>query len=238
MLELILKISLAHLLGDFVFQSNKMVRNIDTYRLRSSSLYLHVFIHFVLLLIVTSFEKKYLFPVFLLALSHLFIDIFTKIFFKNSVKNIRNLILDQMLHGLTIAAFVYYFHPFSIDYTLLFHNQSYLLVIALISITYVSAIIIKKIMESFQYTLPKDGLHDAGKYIGMLERLFIFVFIVTSFWEGIGFLLAAKSIFRFGDLKENKEIRLTEYILIGTLLSFGLAMVIGMLYVFLKNGIG
>jgi hypothetical protein len=34
--------------------------------------------------------------------------------------------------------------------------------------------------------------------------------------------LAAKSIFRFGDFKDRK---LTEYVLIGNLLSFGMAMI-------------
>jgi len=71
-------------------------------------------------------------------------------------------------------------------------------------------------------------LNNAGKYIGMLERLFVFVFIITGNWEGIGFLLAAKSVFRFGDLKESKDRKLTEYILIGTLLSFGIAIATGM----------
>ncbi|MDR7212530.1 Ni/Fe-hydrogenase subunit HybB-like protein [Flavobacterium piscis] len=63
----------------------------------------------------------------------------------------------------------------------------------------------------------------------------IFIFIITSFWEGVGFLLAAKSIFRFGDLKENKEIKLTEYILIGTLISFALAIFIAEIYLKLKS---
>jgi hypothetical protein len=72
--------------------------------------------------------------------------------------------------------------------------------------------------------------NNAGKYIGILERLFVFFFVVINFWEGIGFLLAAKSIFRFGDLKESKDVRLTEYILIGTLMSFGLGILCAMLY--------
>jgi hypothetical protein len=75
----------------------------------------------------------------------------------------------------------------------------------------------------------KESLNNAGKIIGMLERLFVFVFVVTGNWEGIGFLLAAKSVFRFGDLKESKDRKLTEYILIGTLLSFGIAIATGML---------
>jgi hypothetical protein len=73
------------------------------------------------------------------------------------------------------------------------------------------------------------GLNNAGKYIGILERIFIFTFVIMGKWEGIGFLLAAKSIFRFGDLKESKDRKLTEYILIGTLLSFGIAIAVGML---------
>jgi hypothetical protein len=50
-----------------------------------------------------------------------------------------------------------------------------------------------------------------------------------GYFDAIGFLLAAKSIFRFGDLKEAKDRKLTEYVLIGTLLSFGIALLIGLL---------
>src|SRR5690606_25230358 len=74
-----------------------------------------------------------------------------------------------------------------------------------------------------------DSLQNAGKYIGILERLFVFAFILTDHWEGIGFMLAAKSIFRFGDLKESKDRKLTEYVMIGTLLSFGMAILVGLL---------
>jgi len=58
----------------------------------------------------------------------------------------------------------------------------------------------------------------------------VFFFIISGHWEGVGFLLAAKSIFRFGDLKGAGERTLTEYVLIGTLLSFGLAMLVGVVY--------
>jgi hypothetical protein len=57
----------------------------------------------------------------------------------------------------------------------------------------------------------------------------VFCFILIGHFEAIGFLLAAKSIFRFGDLKEAKDRKLTEYVLIGTLLSFGVALLIGLL---------
>jgi hypothetical protein len=77
-----------------------------------------------------------------------------------------------------------------------------------------------------------DSLENAGTFIGILERLFVFTFVVIGKWEAIGFLLAAKSIFRFGDLKESKDRKLTEYILIGTLLSFGIAIAVGLLVVY------
>ena len=75
-----------------------------------------------------------------------------------------------------------------------------------------------------------DSLKNAGSYIGMLERLFIFGFVMIGQMQAIGFLLAAKSVFRFGDLRESKDRKLTEYMLIGTLLSFGLAIIIGMFH--------
>lgn len=75
-----------------------------------------------------------------------------------------------------------------------------------------------------------ESLPQAGKYIGMLERLFVFCFVVLGQWQGIGFLIAAKSVFRFSDLSRAKDRKLTEYILIGTLLSFGLAIGISFLY--------
>jgi len=235
MFELILKITLAHLLGDFVFQTNKMVADIDAKKLKSKYLYLHALIHLLLLLIVTGFEKQYFFPAILLAFSHLVIDIITKIILRNKVNAINNLLLDQIAHGIAIAIFINYFYTYKIDVDFIFSSENYLLFISLVSITYVSAIVMKKIMAIFNYPFPNNGIKEAGKYIGMLERLFIFIFIVTSFWEGVGFLLAAKSIFRFGDLKENKEIKLTEYILIGTLISFGLAILIAELYLKLKS---
>lgn len=235
MFELILKITLVHLIGDFALQTNHMVNDIENKEFASKQLYFHILIHLFLILLITEFDKQYILPAITLSISHLIIDILTKILLKNKLNSIYNLILDQALHLVAIALFIKYFHNYQINFNLIFNFKNYLLLTALISITFVSAIIIKKIMEIFNYPLPNDGIKDAGKYIGMLERLFIFVFVITSFWEGVGFLLAAKSIFRFGDLKENKEIKLTEYILIGTLISFGLAIFIGKVYLKLNK---
>lgn len=71
------------------------------------------------------------------------------------------------------------------------------------------------------------SLPNAGKWIGYFERILILTFILTGNAEGIGFLLAAKSIFRFGELNKAQEIKTTEYVLIGTLASFTIAILVG-----------
>ena len=56
---------------------------------------------------------------------------------------------------------------------------------------------------------------NAGQWIGYIERVLILTFVLIGSIEGVGFLLAAKSVFRFGELNKAKEIRTTEYVLIG-----------------------
>lgn len=74
---------------------------------------------------------------------------------------------------------------------------------------------------------PQDGLPRGGRTIGYLERLLIFVFVMSGQFSAIGFLVAAKSILRFGTVSNDREA--TEYVIIGTLASFGwaIAMALG-----------
>ena len=73
-----------------------------------------------------------------------------------------------------------------------------------------------------------EGLANGGKIIGWLERLLIFVFVLTGQYAGIGFLVAAKSIFRFGELKESENRKEAEYIIIGTFASFLYAIAVSL----------
>ena len=69
-----------------------------------------------------------------------------------------------------------------------------------------------------------EGLPGGGRIIGHLERGLIFLLVLAGTAEGIGFLIAAKSVLRFGAVKE--ESRLSEYVIIGTLASFGWAFAV------------
>ena len=74
-----------------------------------------------------------------------------------------------------------------------------------------------------------EGLNNGGMYIGWLERFLTMMFILIGQPTGIGFLIAAKSILRFGEIKDSKHRKLAEYIIIGTFLSFGWALMISVL---------
>jgi hypothetical protein len=76
----------------------------------------------------------------------------------------------------------------------------------------------KPLIETSKETLR--GLAKGGKTIGELERALIFFLVMIGKPEAVAFLVAAKSIFRFGELKDRENRAEAEYITIGTLMSF------------------
>jgi hypothetical protein len=73
------------------------------------------------------------------------------------------------------------------------------------------------------------GLEKAGLWIGILERTLIYIFVLSGNVMAIAFLITAKTIFRFGEIKDHSRRKEAEYILIGTLFSFSLALLIAYL---------
>lgn len=76
---------------------------------------------------------------------------------------------------------------------------------------------------------PERGLANGGRTIGMWERALIFALVLIGELGAVGFLVAAKSVFRFGELKDRENRMEAEYIIIGTIMSFLWAMVFGWL---------
>lgn len=74
----------------------------------------------------------------------------------------------------------------------------------------------------------RDSLKKAGTWIGYLERMLILTFVLLEQWEAIGFLLTAKSILRFNDIKGAEQRPLSEYVLLGTLVSFTVSIAVGL----------
>lgn len=223
------KLFLAHLLGDFLLQPNSWVSDKENKRQRSKYLYIHTFLHGILAWILVA-EIAFGWFALALALTHGFID-FLKLNFQKKKTKRNWFVVDQILHLITILFIASLYQNLSADFTV-FNNQFWILVTGILFLTKPASIIIKNIISIWtpeSCDKNDNSLANAGNYIGIFERLFIFCFILTGHFEAIGFLLAAKSIFRFGDLKEAKDRKLTEYVLIGTLLSFGIALLAGLL---------
>ncbi|MFL1011553.1 DUF3307 domain-containing protein [Flavisericum labens] len=231
MLTLALKLILAHLVGDFLLQPQKWVFHKEEHKHKSKFLYWHVFIHVCALVLILQFNFKYWLGIIIIGVSHYLIDVI-KLHLKPHFNNRWLFALDQLAHLLVIALVVKLYQPYNIDFELLFNTKTLLALICILGVTKVSSIIMKTLISKWDLTeyTEEASLKDAGAYIGILERLFVFIFIITNHWEGVGLLIAAKSVFRFGDLSKAKDRKLTEYILIGTLLSFGLAIAFGLGY--------
>ncbi|MBO6572591.1 DUF3307 domain-containing protein [bacterium] len=228
---LALKLIIAHLIGDFTFQPDKWVKDKKQKKQKSKFLYLHLGVHALALLVLLELEWNYWFIFVTIILSHFLIDLI-KLKLDGKISPRLLFVTDQLAHFSIIAALVYGYEPFQINLSILYSYESLILILSLLSLTYVSAIVMKMIMSTWEIEEDnlKNSLQSAGKYIGILERLFVFGFILLDQWQAIGLLIAAKSVFRFGDLSRAKDRKLTEYILIGTLLSFGLAITIGVAF--------
>ncbi len=225
-----IKLLLAHLLGDFLLQPRKWVIHKSAHKIGSLYLYLHILIHFVLVLVLLGNYTHWRIAL-VIALSHYIIDI-GKLYSEPSFSNRAvPFFIDQVLHLFILFGCAYYGNIIGqIDYLLGLADWG--LITAAFFLTFPSAILMNILLEKMSEQIPLDhkSLPNAGKYIGMIERLFVLIFILTGHWEGIGLLITAKSVFRFNDLKESNSRKLTEYILIGTLLSFGLAILTGLIY--------
>ncbi|WP_411032011.1 DUF3307 domain-containing protein [Spongiimicrobium sp. 3-5] len=227
---LFIKLLLAHLIGDFLLQPARWVIHKESHKAASKYLYFHVLLHFVVtMLLLWDITQWKL--VLVITVSHYFIDagkLYANPFFKNQAIPF---FIDQFLHIGVLYACAY--HLNLTEHTLQLVSQiDWALVTAVVFVSFPAAIIMGKLLEglSDQITLDHKSLPHAGKYIGILERLFVLVFIILGRWEAIGLLITAKSVFRFNDLKDTNNRKLTEYILIGTLVSFGLAILTGILY--------
>lgn len=231
---LLIKLFLAHLIGDFFLQTQKSVNQKELKKLKSPHLYFHIAIHIALLFLLL--WDLTLWPLILIiGISHFIIDVLKLTLQTERSKRIL-FFVDQLAH-IAVILLVYYFY-FHLEFSLNSYitSQNLLLFTCVAFLTIPVSIIMKTIFLKWDISTLTEGnesLKDAGKYIGILERVLVFTFVLLHHWEAVGFLITAKSVFRFGDLKESKHRKLTEYILIGTLISFGIAILTGLLFQYL-----
>lgn len=228
---ILIKLIAAHLTGDFLLQSDRMC--IDKFSNNSKAKYkalvLHALVQAALAYIFVAQRNCWIVPV-VIGVSHFAIDL-VKTMSKRT--DLISFVWDQLAHlciiiGLWWLEFARLSQLDMADE--IFSTNFWLIATAYIAVLAPTSILIKFFIE-FEKWMPSEasspGLPNAGKWIGYLERILILTFIFTDNIEGIGFLLAAKSVFRFGELNKAKDIKITEYVLIGTFASFTIAILIG-----------
>lgn len=227
---ILVKLILAHLIGDFFLQPGSWVENKIKKRWMSPALYAHVLIHILLIFLLFGDIGVWI-PALVIGFSHYLID-GLKVSFQKDDNQSFLFGVDQFLHAAVLIFVWIYF--WDVTATMVQPDYFLALLTGALFLTMPSSVIMKKAMSRWSNEIDDESstsLQGAGKYIGMLERLIIYIAILGGSLQVIGFLLAAKSVFRFGDLTRTKDRKLTEYILIGTLLSFLLAIITGLLTV-------
>lgn len=255
MLVLLIKLIVAHLIGDFVIQPKSWVVSKEKNKIKSKYLYAHVFVHLLALLVLLQFNMSYLLGIILIVITHLLIDLF-KLYTNDMIPKQKRALffIDQLLHLLVILFVINIYYPEVSFLDKLYSPQMLLLIGFLIFTSSTANIILSVILSKWNMvsilekeenkldSIPSQSkkekkaegsLANAGMYIGMLERLFIFFLVIFNQPMGVGLLITAKSVFRYNDLTRAKDRKLTEYVLIGSMLSFGLAIFSGIAYKYL-----
>ncbi len=229
-MELLIRLLLAHFLCDFILQPDRWIEYKNEIKLRSYKLYVHALIYGTaawLLVYDLQFWKQAL----VLLISHLFIDMIKTLFQQESTKRLW-FFIDQLMHLSVIFAIALTAKRENIDLTVLWNLKTMVVLTMLIFITKPASVIIRTVISKWDFskvTEEQVSLKNAGEYIGILERLLAFAFICLNQWQGVGFLITAKSVFRFGDIKNATDRKMTEYFIIGSFLSYGLAVLAGII---------
>ena len=176
---ILIKLLLAHLIGDFLLQPTKWVIDKEQKKGKSIYLYLHILLHGILALIIV-FEQKFFWYAIVLAVLHGMIDYIKLKVQKNKTKRFWFL-TDQFLHLITIIAIAFSYTNTTID-TAFFGNNFWILITGIVLLTKPTSIIIRNIISIWtpEKKAKDNSLEIAGNYIGILERLFVFCFIITN----------------------------------------------------------
>lgn len=213
-----------------MLQPTRWVIHKEAKKAASPYLYMHVLVHFLLtMLLVWNLD---FWPMALaIAVLHYLIDL-VKLYLNPLFRNSSiPFFIDQILHVIVLYIAAYQ-SDFLEQGVWLVNQLNWGLVTAIVFVSFPSAFIMARLLVGMadQIELDHKSLPNAGKYIGIMERLFVLLFIILGRWEAIGLLITAKSVFRFNDLKASNNRKLTEYILIGTFMSFGIAVLTGLVY--------
>lgn len=216
MIETFTAVLFAHVLADFVLQANWIHAN----KSRPSVMLLHGVI--VLITAQAALGRVDAPELLVLVLAHIVIDAVKT---WGGFGGLSAFLLDQAAHLATLVALAVWAPGLwqsglwaAWPATLPLMALATGLIVTLIAGQYGVGLM----MRPHGIRIRNNGLRQGGRQIGVLERGLIFALLLTDLALGVGFLIAAKSILRFGTATRDQ--RTAEYVIIGTLASFGWAI--------------
>jgi len=243
--QLLVCLGCAHVIGDFVLQSDGIAKKKHEWPV----LFKHTLAVALLSYLFCGLWREWRIPVVVLA-THALIDLLKT---KASSQTLVSFAADQIAH---IAVLTWLAFSVDLAWTCsgmtgqLFwvrhvgptYLRALILVVGMATTASAGSVIIGLAVSPFLKELERHrkqaeddispesrGFEQGGKTIGQLERALIYLLVMVGQPAGIGFLVAAKSVFRFGELKEHQHRMEAEYIIIGTLMSFGYGITVAFL---------
>ncbi|HEX9510194.1 MAG TPA: DUF3307 domain-containing protein [Puia sp.] len=222
------KLIIAHLLTDFVLQPAQWVRDRQEKHFASSWLYLHGLVTALVAFIFIGWS--YWSVALIILVTHTIIDGWKSY----RPQKVSYFLIDQFLHLAVIAACWYVLFG-RLDILrqgwqrLNTDPHSWILMAAFIFVTTPAGILIGQLTGEWSKKIDDadNSLANAGKWIGIAERIIVLILVLQNQYSAIALLVTAKGIIRFNE-KDRQEVK-TEYLVIGTLLSIGIAIITGLL---------
>ncbi|MFO7937986.1 MAG: DUF3307 domain-containing protein [Kiritimatiellia bacterium] len=214
----------AHVLGDFLLQPNSMVKQKN----KPWIFLLHLLIHGLLGWLFLAQWRLWVIPLYIIA-THGILDLIKR----RMPDTAKTFVVDQCLHIILVYVLAVYLNRCNISIITASVYKPLVWFSGFVATVQGSGYLVAKVAKNLieRNKLEIDGLEGGGALIGQLERALIFLFVIIGQPEGIGFLIAAKSILRFEKAHDGSpsEAKHAEYVLIGTLFSFTLAIALAYL---------
>ena len=233
-LNLLILQFISYLLAEFIFQPDKWMNDKDVRGFRSVYLYYYLVMVFLLSWIL-SFQLNFILAALVITIFYFVIDGLQKYLSSLTMFKGKAFFIGQVLRIITIIFSVSVFCnyiPINPIVKINVDTKVLLIIAAYLFCLKPTNILIKEILNIYEIKIDKDNsdIPNAGKLIGLVERILTLTLILLDQYEAVGFIIAAKSILRFKESETTK----TEYLLVGTLLSFGIAVITGILIQFYK----
>ncbi|HEV9037122.1 MAG TPA: DUF3307 domain-containing protein [Puia sp.] len=221
------KLLLSHLLTDFVLQPYAWVEERNRKHFASGKLYLHALLTAAVATILIGWQ--YWMVAIILLVTHFIIDGWKSY----RPQRAEYFLIDQLLHLLVIAGcWMLTFRDGDVFGRIVrwmnADTHNWIVLTGFVFVTSPAGILIGQLTERWSLRIedPGNSLVNAGKWIGIAERVIVLILVLVNQYSAIALLVTAKGIIRFSE-KDRQEIK-TEYLVIGTLLSIGIAIVTGM----------